>query len=231
MIDNRNILALIPARGGSKGVPGKNIREVGGKPMIAWTIEAARRSRYLDRLILSSDDKKIIDVARAYDCEAPFVRPADLATDRADSMSVVRHAIAAMPERYDFLVLLQVTSPMRATEDIDRAIELCHSTGAPACISICEPDKSPYWMVEMDGGQALPSLFPPDRIPDRRQDAPPVFAMNGAVYVGRTERLAAGENFMTAGTVGYLMPKERSLDIDTEIDLKIANFLLNESRR
>lgn len=230
MIESQRVLALIPARGGSKGVPGKNIRDVGGKPLLAWTIEAARRSRYIDRLILSSDDREIIEVALAHGCEAPFVRPAELATDQADSMSVVRHAIASLPERYDFLVLLQVTSPLRAAEDIDRAIELCQSSGAPACISICEPDKSPYWMVAMDGAQTITSLFPPDRIPDRRQDAPPVFAMNGAVYVGRTERLAAGEGFMTAGTVGYLMPKERSLDIDTEIDLKIANFLLNESR-
>jgi CMP-N,N'-diacetyllegionaminic acid synthase len=231
MIESRSILALIPARGGSKGVPGKNIREIGGKPMIAWTIEAARRSRYIDRLIISTDDQKIIDVARAYGCEAPFVRPPELATDQADSMSVVRHAIASLPERYDFLVLLQVTSPLRTVEDIDRAIEQCQSSAAPACISICEPDKSPYWMVEMDGVKRITSLFPPDRIPNRRQDAPPVFAMNGAVYVGRMERLAAGEDFMTAGTVGYLMPKERSLDIDTELDLKIANVLLNESRR
>ena len=125
MIGSRSILALIPARGGSKGVKRKNVREVGGKPLIAWTIEAAKASRYIDRLILSSEDRAIIDVATAHGCEAPFVRPAELATDEADAMAVVRHALSALPERYDYLLLLQPTSPMRTANDIDGAIELC----------------------------------------------------------------------------------------------------------
>src|SRR5262249_30378594 len=113
MIGRYTVLAVIPARGGSKGVPQKNIRTVGGRPLIAWTIEAAKGSRYLDRVVLSSDDRKIIDVAESYGCDIPFVRPAELATDEADSMSVVRHAIASFNEHYDYLVLLQPTSPLR----------------------------------------------------------------------------------------------------------------------
>ena len=231
MIQNRKVLALIPARGGSKGVPRKNVREVGGKPLIAWTIEAAKASRYVDRVILSSDDREIIDVAAAWGCEVPFVRPKELATDVADSMSVVRHAIGALPERYDYLVLLQPTSPMRRAQDIDGAIELCVDAKAPACVGVCEPDKSPFWMLKLDGTNVVHPLFAESEIPDRRQDAPRVYALNGAVYVARTDHLAGGGTFLAPGAVGFAMPKERSFDIDTELDLKIVDFLFNAGQR
>jgi CMP-N,N'-diacetyllegionaminic acid synthase len=228
MIGSNTVLALVPARGGSKGVPGKNIRVIGGKPMIAWTIEAARGSRYIDRLVLSSDDQAIIDVAIEYGCEAPFVRPAELASDQADAMSVIRHAIRALPEQFEYVVLLQPTSPMRRTEDIDEAIERCVRGGAPACVSICEAEKSPFWMLRLDAQGIVHPLFPAEQIPDRRQDAPSVFALNGAVYVARTDHLKLGGTFLAPGAVGYPMPKERSLDIDTELDLAIVDFLLKQ---
>ncbi len=239
MIAGRTVLGLIPARGGSKGVPRKNIREVAGRPLIAWTVEAARASRYIDRLILSSDDAGIIDVARALGCEAPFVRPAELATDEADTLSVVRHALTALPERYVYLVLLQPTSPMRRTEDIDGAIEVCVSGNATACVSVCEADKSPFWMMQLRENNVVAPLFPPDRVPERRQDAPPIFVLNGAVYVARTEHLINGGTFLAlqgpaersgggAGcTLGYPMPRDRSFDIDTELDIAIADFILS----
>jgi len=227
MIGSSSVLALVPARGGSKGVPRKNIRTIGGKPMIAWTIEAARGSKYIDRLILSSDDQAIIDIAVECGCEAPFVRPAELASDSADSMSVIRHAIGVLPEQFEYLVLLQPTSPMRRTEDIDGAIERCVNGDAPACVSVCEADKSPFWMLRMDGQGVIHPLFPAHQIPYRRQDAPSVFALNGAVYVARTEHLRLGGTFLATGALGYPMPKERSLDIDTELDLAIVDFLLN----
>ncbi len=230
MIGGATVVALIPARGGSKGVPGKNIRPVAGRPLIAWTIEAAKASRYVDRSVLSSDDRGIIDVAKSFGCDVPFTRPAELATDEADSMSVVRHAMTALPERYDYLVLLQPTSPMRLAEDIDRAIEHCASSGAPACVSVCEPDKSPFWMFKADKAGVLQPLFAAAEIPDRRQQAPAVLALNGAVYVARTDHLARGGTFLAPGTVGYVMPKERSLDIDTELDLRIVDFLMHEGQ-
>jgi N-acylneuraminate cytidylyltransferase len=225
-----SILALIPARGGSKGVTRKNIREVGCKPLIAWTIEAAKASRHIDRLILSSDDRNIIDVAAALGCEVPFVRPAELATDEADAMSVVRHALSALSERYDYLLLLQPTSPMRIADDIDGAIELCIARNAPACISVSQPEKSPCWMLELDAGEVVRPLFPAERIAHRRQDAPRVYALNGAVYFGSVTQLASGKTFLMPGAVGYVMPKERSFDIDSELDLKIVDFLLTNTR-
>jgi N-acylneuraminate cytidylyltransferase len=231
MIGTNSVLALVPARGGSKGVPRKNIRLVGGKPMIAWTIEAARGSRYIDRLVLSSDDQAIVDVAVECGCDAPFIRPAELASDQADSMSVIRHAIDRLPERFEYVVLLQPTSPMRRTQDIDGAIAHCVDRGAPACVSICEAEKSPFWMLRLDPEGIVHPLFPADQIPHRRQDAPSVFALNGAVYVARTDHLERGGTFLAPGAIGYPMPRERSLDVDTELDLAIADFLLKQPVR
>ena len=231
MIKGKSVVALIPARGGSKGVPGKNIRPAGGKPLIAWSIEASRASRYVDRTILSSDDPAIAAVARQFGCEVPFMRPAELATDKADSMGVVRHALAALSDRYDYLVLLQPTSPLRVASDIDAALELYIDSGATTCISVCETDKHPYWMVKMNADRSVEQLYPPEQIPTRRQDAPPVFALNGAIYVAPADYLAGGGDFITAGTIGYVMPKDRSFDIDTELDLRLADFLLAEGHR
>ena len=231
MIGSLRVLGLIPARGGSKGVPRKNVRDAGGKPLIAWTIEAAKASRFLDRVVLSSDNDEIISVAMKFGCDAPFKRPADLATDEADSMSVVRHALSALPEKFDLVVLLQPTSPLRRTDDIDGAISLCIDASSASCVSICEAEKSPYWMFErMDDG-ALTPLIKRDAFNSRRQDVPPAYALNGAVYVGHTERILAGENFFFGKTVGYCMPKERSFDIDSEFDLKIVDMILKGSAK
>lgn len=231
MIGGKSVLALIPARGGSKGVPGKNVRPAGGKPLIAWTVEAAKASRYVDRVILSSDDQSIAAVAAQFGCEVPFMRPAELATDEADSMDVVRHALKALPERYELLVLLQPTSPLRTSADIDTMLERYLQSGAQTCVSVCEPDKSPYWMMTMATDGVVRPLFPPEQVPSRRQDAPPIFALNGAIYVAPADHLAAGGGFVTKDTVGYVMPKERSFDIDTELDLRLADFLLTEGQR
>jgi N-acylneuraminate cytidylyltransferase len=231
MIGTKSVLALIPARGGSKGVPRKNIRDVAGKPLIAWTIGAAKASRYIDRVVLSSEDTEIMDVARTWGCDVPFARPQEFATDQADSMLVVKHALAALPERYDYLVLLQPTSPMRTAEDIDATIEHCVAAGAPLCVSVCEPDKSPYWMLNPDGRGRAQTLFPEDRIPTRRQDAAPVVSVNGAVYVLSADHIAGGGTFFAQGMAVHEMPKERSFDIDTELDLKIVNFLLSQGQR
>lgn len=143
---NSKILAIIPARGGSKGVPRKNIRELAGKPLIAWTIEEAKKSKYIDRLILSTEDDEIIEVAKQYGCEVPFKRPIELAQDDTPGIDPVLHAIEQCPG-YDYVVLLQPTSPLRTVDDIDGCIEqLLSSDGTNFCVSVTEPEKSPYWM-------------------------------------------------------------------------------------
>lgn len=227
MINNKRVLAVIPARGGSKGVLRKNIRPLAGKPLIAWTIEAARQSRYIDYVAVSSEDIEIIDVARAWGAEIPFVRPASLACDETLGIEPVMHAISELPG-YDYVVLLQPTSPLRVAADIDACLKRCNELGAPSCVSVVEPDHHPFWMFQLDHAGRLEPLFP-DR-PARRQDLPPVFALNGAVYVADTKWLKAKKSFLAAGCCGYPMPMARSIDIDTIGDFQHAEQLLEERK-
>jgi N-acylneuraminate cytidylyltransferase len=223
MIGGRKVLAVIPARGGSKGVPRKNIREVGGRPLIAWTIEEARKSKYIDRLVLSSDDAEIIAVARSWGCEAPFVRPAELARDESPGIDPVLHAMEMVPG-FDWLVLLQATSPLRTVDDIDGCLERCAATGADACVSVTPAEQSPYWMFTLGNDGRMRPLLPASGESSRRQDLPPAYLLNGAVYVAGCEWLRRTKTFVTEETIGFVMPPERSLDIDTERDLQILDI-------
>lgn len=230
MIKGTSVLAIIPARGGSKGVPRKNIRDVAGKPLIAWTIEEAKKSKYIDRLILSSEDPEIIEVAKKWGCDVPFVRPAELAEDATPGIAPVLHALNALPE-YGLVVLLQPTSPLRNVVDIDGCIELCLREDACACVTVTEPDKSPYWMYRLDKtGRMFPLINTPER-DSRRQELPKVYALNGAVYVARSEWMREKKTFVTEQTVAYFMPKDRSADIDTELDLICVQAIIAEGQR
>jgi CMP-N,N'-diacetyllegionaminic acid synthase len=226
VINNKKVLAIIPARGRSKGIPGKNIKIVNGKPLLAWTIDHAKASKYIDRVILSSDDEKIMNVARKYKCEVPFKRPKELATDAAGSMQVLFHAMEALDEFYDYVVLLQATSPLRAAKDIDACIERCEEKKAPACVSVVKSDKSPYWMFTIGDGDIIKPIIDNNILPKRRQDAIPVYLVNGAVYVAKSKWIKKQDHFLTSETLGYVMPRERSIDIDTPLDLKILQMVV-----
>jgi len=226
MIDGARVLGLIPARGGSKGVPGKNIRHVGGKPLIAWTIEAAHSSKFLDRVVLSSDDPAIISVAQQHNCDVPFVRDPQLAEDSTPTISVVLDALNRCPD-YEWIVLLQPTSPLRSGQDIDQAIEHCVALNAPSCASVCLAQESPYWMFTLDQDARLAALIPHQGI-TRRQDLPPVYSLNGAIYVFKSEWIKRERKFVTPETVAYEMPVERSLDVDTESDLLRLQLILGD---
>ncbi|CEG56250.1 acylneuraminate cytidylyltransferase family protein [Legionella fallonii] len=225
MINEQKILAIIPARGGSKGLPGKNIYTFGGKPLIAWTIEAAKASLYIDRLILSSDDEDIINVAKSYECEVPFTRDPQLALDDTPSIDVVIDAINRCPG-YDWILLLQPTSPLRVAHDIDEAIRCCMEQEADACVSVSEVKQSPYWMYTLSDSRTLkPVISSP--IPARRQDLPPCYTLNGAIYLAKINSLLQSKTFILAKTVPYLLPEERAIDIDTLDDILLAESLLN----
>ena len=225
MIRGKTVLGLIPARGGSKGLPRKNLRPAGGKPLIAWTIEAAKRSSCIDRLIVSSDDEEIRGVASSLGCEAPFVRPAELGIDEASSMDVVMHALSQMP-RHDYVVLLQPTSPLREARDIDGCMERCEAEGAPACVSIVRTKAHPQWIYFLtDAGRLKPAVEDTERA-HRRQELSPAFTPNGAVYVARCDWLRTHRSFLTEETLGYEMPAERSVDVDTGLDLFVASAIL-----
>lgn len=230
MIEDLSVLALVTARGGSVGLPGKNLLQVGGRSLVARAIAAGQGAASVDRVVLSSDDPEIIQAALMAGCEVPFVRPAELATGAARSIDVVRHALEVLPETYDLLVLLQPTSPLRLAEDIDAAVRLCVESGAPACVSLTPADKPPQWMHALSARQTLRPILPEYGQVSRRQDLPPAYAVNGAVYVARTDWIREQESFVTPETVGYVMPRERSIDIDEELDLMLAEAIESWSR-
>lgn len=223
MYQGKKILGVIIARGGSKGVPGKNLREVLGRPLIAWTIEAAKKSTLLTKVVLSSEDLDIISVARRYGCEVPFVRPTELSGDHVPGIEPVVHAVESLPG-YDYVVLLQATSPLRSADDIDCAIRLCVDRGVRSCISVNQPSKSPYWMYRVSSEGYLRPLIEQNDF-HRRQDLPEVFALNGAVYVVSCAALLAERRLMTSDCVPYVMPFERSVDIDSEFDFMVFETL------
>jgi len=216
MINGKTCLAIIPARGGSKGKPRKNIRHVAGKPLIAWTIEEAKRSKYLDRTILSSDDDEIIAVARRWNCDVPFIRPVELAQNNVTGIEPVLQALDTINEIFDYVVLLQPTSPLRVVEDIDECIEKCDLPNAPVCATVTTPDKSPYWMYLLDNQGRLRSNMKQNTTILLRQHFESVYALNGAVYVARTDWFMKNRKFISDETIAYPMPKTRSIDIDTE---------------
>lgn len=217
MIDGRRVLAVVPARGGSKGVPRKNLRPVGGKPLIAWTIEQARAVPGLDRVVVSSDDAEILAVARHWGADTPFVRPAELAEDTTPGIEPVLHALRELPG-YDYVVLLQPTSPLRRPEDIEACLRQTLARGAPVCVSVTAAEPSPYWMFRMEDTGHLRPLLGDGSPPLRRQDLPAVFVVNGALYVAQVDWLKTHRTFLAPETVGYVMPADRSLDLDTEED-------------
>lgn len=231
MINKNTVLAIIPARGGSKGILSKNIRQIAGKPLIAWTIGEAKKSRYIDRTILSSDDDEIMDVARQWNCEVPFIRPAELAQDHVTGIEPVLHALTAVGEKYDYFVLLQPTSPLRIVKDIDECIEKCVAQNAPVCVSVTEPDKSPFWMYSLDKEGRLRPVIKQKNMGMLRQQLKRIYALNGAVYVAKTEWFVKHKSFISEETIAYLMPKTRSADIDTEWDLKMCDMYMSNREK
>jgi N-acylneuraminate cytidylyltransferase len=224
----KRVLAVITARGGSKGLPRKNVLPAGGRPLIAWTIGAALESEAIGQVVLSSDDDEIIETAKAWGCEVPFRRPAELASDTATSMDVLMHALDQLPG-YDYVVLLQPTSPLRTAADIDAALALLESRGAPSCVSVCEAEQSPYWMFRLADGDALAALLPGEAGASRRQDLPPVYVLNGAIYIARIDWLRRTKSFLGDGCIAYRMPAERSVDIDTAADFEAFRRMVEAS--
>ncbi|WP_341894455.1 acylneuraminate cytidylyltransferase family protein [Ferrovibrio terrae] len=228
MIGKEKVLAIIPARGGSKGVPRKNVRIVGGKPLIAWTVASALAAKTVDRTILSSDDPEIMTAAQDWGCEIPFTRPPNLATDTASMLDVVHHAVENCGGGFEWVVLLQPTSPLRSPDDIDATIYACVQANAPAAVTVTPSDKSPFWMYfRGESGLMKPVLDDPRTLSYRRQDLPSAYALNGAVYVARRDWLKGRSSFVSPETICHIMPRDRSIDIDTEFDLSMLEAYLS----
>lgn len=216
------VLALIPARGGSKGIPRKNIAPIAGRPLIAWTIAAALAAR-VDAVVVSTDDADIAEIARAAGASVPFLRPAALAQDDTPGLDPVLHALDMLPG-YEQVMLLQPTSPLRTAADIDAALALGRAD-ALSVVSVTEAATHPYWTYTLDGEGRMVPLVDADK-GARRQDLPVVHALNGAIYLADAAWLRAGRRFVDGGTRAYVMPPERSVDIDTPFDWLVAEALL-----
>jgi N-acylneuraminate cytidylyltransferase/CMP-N,N'-diacetyllegionaminic acid synthase len=228
-------LCTFCARGGSKGVKGKNTRLLAGKPMMVHTIEQALASGIFDTLAMSSDSEEILGIAAAAGVTHLVKRPDELATDQAAKLPVIRHCVAEVERRigrrFATLVDLDVTSPLRTTQDIREAVAQHESTGAPNLITAMPARRSPYFnLVEMRPDGSIGLAKKPETPIARRQDAPRCFDLNASIYVWSHDTLFGSETLFNPGTQLYVMPEERSIDVDSELDFEFVEFLLTRAR-
>ena len=227
MYNNKSFLAIIPARGGSKRLPRKNILDLNGKPLIAYSIEAGLKSNYIDKVIVSSDDTEILNISKDFGADI-IKRPDILASDTATSFDAIKHTIENS-NRYDYIVLLQPTSPLRTSINIDESIELLNEKDADAIISVCEMDHSPLWSNILDKTLSMKGFLKDEVLNKRSQDLEKYYRLNGAIYICRTDKLLEEKSFfLKENSFGFIMDRESSVDIDERIDFKIAQLLLKE---
>lgn len=234
MINNKSVLALIPARGGSKRLPRKNIRLLANRPLIAYTIEAGQQSHYIDDLIVSTDDREIADIAISYGAQVPFIRPSALAQDKSSNFEVIQHALlnySKIAKRaYDYIVYLQPSSPLRDYSDIDNAILLMQKKNADAVISVSETDHSPLWCNTLPPDLSMVSFLSEDAKLKRSQDLATYYRLNGAIYICKTAKILEEKTFFLKSNVfAYIMKPEKSIDIDTMLDFMLCETLLSHN--
>ncbi len=225
-----NTLALVPARGGSKGLPGKNILPLAGRPLLAWSIAAAQDAG-LSRIEVSTDSTEIAAAARQHGARVPGLRPGALATDDASSIDVVLHHLqqaAKRGESVEYLLLLQPTSPLRMASDIRAAFKLMRARKAEAVVSVCPCEHHPWYSNCLPEDASLADFLRPELCNQGRQQLPRHYRLNGAIYLARTRYLQQQKSFLGPGSYALIMPPERSIDIDTRLDFNFAEFLLRQ---
>lgn len=230
---SKTIVAVIPARGGSKGLPGKNIRVLGDKPLIAWTIHAAIVSNIFRDILVSTDNLDIADVAKKYGATIPFMRPSELSGDLVSQADVVKHIIHWMEELNnlpDYIMLLQPTSPLRTAEDIKNALNLTLTHNPDAIVSVVPASEHPYLAKKIGSDGILVDFIPYIDKPERRQEFPEAYILNGAIYLIRPKVFLENSSFTPPNTLGYIMPAKRSIDIDTLWDFTLAELILKYCR-
>lgn len=238
MYKNKTILGLIPARGGSKGLPKKNIKLLSGKPLITWTIEQALASKYLDKIVVSTDDEQIAGISRKYGAEVPFMRPKEMARDNSPTINAILDVLNRLEksgQKFDFIVLLEPTSPLRETNDIDKCIELLlNNKSAKSIVSIAHLesshpefnviiDKNTGFIKKRNGNTDFKVL--------RRQDLPDIYFFEGTVYISETENLKITKTFYHESTLAYVVPRWKSLEIDVLQDFICVEALFDARRK
>lgn len=220
-----NILAIIPARGGSKKLPKKNIKILFGKPLISWTITSAKQSSMIDKVVVSTDDEEIAKVSKEYGGEVPFMRPGSLAKDDTPTILPILYTLQYMKE-YETVIVLQPTSPLRTTYDINNSIQKYLNYKARGCVSITSSSKPSSWFCHLKKGERIRFK---QKIAARRQDEEHPYYLNGAIYIANIKWVLTFEKLFENGFLGYQMPIERSIDIDTEFDLLFAEYILEQN--
>jgi CMP-N,N'-diacetyllegionaminic acid synthase len=231
MINNKTFLAIIPARGGSKRLPKKNILDLAGKPLISWSIKAAIKSKYIDKVMVTTDSDEIMEMAQKYGAEVPFKRPDYLATDMAIRPDVIKHTIDFYQnenqEKFDYIIFLQPTSPLRNETHIDNAIEYMFEKNADAIVSVCEVEHPVQWSGLLPDNKDMSDFLDDLDIKSRSQDLPIYHRLNGAIFICDSHKfMESGSMFLKENIFAYVMPQNVSIDIDTKIDFMFARTML-----
>jgi len=233
LIEGKSVLAIVPARGGSKGLPGKNKRILHGKPLVAWPIGTAIQASGVDKVLCSTDDPEISDIASAYGADVPFLRPDRLASDTASSIDVILHAVdylASAGENYDYIVLLEPTSPLTSSADVDTALARLHARRADADsivgISKVESTHPEYDVRLAADGRISPYMAPDFKSLKRRQEIEPLHFLEGSLYISCTAALQRERSFYHGRTLGYEVPRWKSIEIDELLDFLLVETLL-----
>jgi len=226
---DKKVLAIIPARGGSKRLPRKNILPLGGKPLLGWTIDAANQCEHIDRVIVSTEDAEIAEVSKKFGCEIPFYRPHELSTDETTTLDVVLHLLDELEkadEHYDYVVLLQPTSPLRTAEHISSAFnQLTNNNKASSVVSVCLAEHHPLWCNTLPEDASLSSFMRKEIHNLRSQDLPDYYRLNGAIYICEVGVLRSKKTFFPEqGCYAFIMSQEDSIDIDTRDDFNLAQL-------
>lgn len=232
MKNNKTFLAVIPARGGSKGLPGKNIRPLEGKPLIGWSVEAAKQSRYVDECIITTDSQEIADAASQYGAKVPFMRPDELSTDTAKMLDVLTHVYEWSKDQntmYDYLVLLQPTSPFRTASHIDEAIDLLFAKQGQCVLGVTELEHSPLLSNTLPDDLNMNNFYGKELQNLNRQEMKQYFRLNGAIYVIEWDYLIKNRKWIGEGTYAYVMNRASSVDIDCLEDFLFAQALLDNN--
>lgn len=234
MIEDKRVIAVIPARGGSKGLPRKNLLMLFGKPLLGWPVETAQKSMCVDRIIVSTEDPEIAEVARKVGAEVPFLRPAELASDDASSVSVALHALGFLAERnenYDYLILLEPTSPLTESDDIDKAIEILHRERehADAIVGVSRVQSThPDFDVRLDTlGLIRPYAVKEFQDIKRRQEIEVLYFLDGSLYASAVDALVANRTFYHSRTLGYVVPHWKSFEVDDYVDFICVEALMS----
>lgn len=234
MYKDKTFLAIIPARSGSKGLPNKNIKPLCGKPLMAWSIEVGLQSDYIDEVVVSTDSQEYAEIAKSYGAQVPFLRPKELSSDTSTTFDSIKHTIdfykEELKKEFDYIVLLEPTSPLRQISDIDNAIKILFETqDADSIVGICKTEsQNPAFLISLTPNHTIQGYINKDFHPIRRQDIKDIYFFEGTIYISKTHSLLEHKNFYHSRTLGYEVPKWKSLEVDDEDDFLMIEAMMKK---